>query len=154
MSRRIRASSFKKAVLMGLTQREVFVGFHLGRALSLSALAAVGCALASPALAHHSAAMFDPTKTVTLTGAVKDFRWANPHAMIEVMTVSDAGAQTVWSIECSTPNILVRKGWGAHSLKVGDQVSLQVHPMRDGGTAGLIMSLTTPSGVVLKDHDF
>ncbi|HVY34662.1 MAG TPA: DUF6152 family protein [Caulobacteraceae bacterium] len=140
---------------MGLIPSNMLSGGLRGwRAWSLPALIAAGCALTSPALAHHSAAMFDPNKTVTLSGAVKDYRWTNPHAMIEVLTVNDAGAQTVWSIECSTPNILVRKGWGAHSLKAGDRVSVQVHPLRDGGSAGLIMALTTPSGAVLKDHDY
>jgi hypothetical protein len=106
-----------------------------------------------PAFAHHSGAMFDNAKTVTITGAVKDYRWSNPHTIIEVVSNS-SGAPVVWNIECSTPNILVRKGWGAHSLKPGDAVSMTVHPLRDGGPAALVMTLTTPGGAVLKDHDY
>ncbi len=112
-----------------------------------------GLALTGPAFAHHSAGMFDQAKTVTINGAVKDFRWANPHAIVEVMS-NEGGAQKVWSIECSTPNILVRKGWSIHSLKAGDTVTVELHPMRDGGQAGLLMSMTTPGGAVLKDHDY
>ena len=109
--------------------------------------------LAAPAWAHHSAAMFDQGKTMTITGAVKDFKWLNPHASIEVVSM-EGGTQKVWAIECSTPNILVRRGWSIHSLKAGDMVTVQAHPMRDGGQAGLAMTVTTPSGAVLKDHDY
>lgn len=120
---------------------------------ALTALALGAASLAGPALAHHSAAMFDNGKTVTINGAVKEFKWANPHAMVEVVSM-DGGAQKVWSIECSTPNILVRKGWSIHSLKPGDMVTVAAHPMRDGGQAGLMMTLTTTAGAVLKDHDY
>jgi hypothetical protein len=118
----------------------------------LALILALGAGSA-PAFAHHSGAMFDNAKTITITGAVKDYRWSNPHTIIEVVS-NATGAPVVWNIECSTPNILVRKGWGAHSLKPGDAVSLTAHPMRDGGPAALVMALTTPSGAVLKDHDY
>jgi hypothetical protein len=118
----------------------------------LAGLAAL--ALAAPAAAHHSGAMFDHTKTVTLTGVVKEFRWSNPHASIEVMVANPAGAMEQWSIECSTPNILVRKGWSLHSFNPGDKVSMTMHPMRDGGHAGFVMAVNTASGEVLKDHDY
>ena len=41
------------------------------------------------ALAHHSFAMFDRDKEVTLVGTVREFQWTNPHAFIE-MDVPDA----------------------------------------------------------------
>ena len=114
----------------------------------------VALASAAPALAHHSGAMFDHNKTVTLDGTIKEFRWVNPHASIEVMVANPAGGSDEWSIECSTPNILVRKGWSLHSLNPGDKVSLTMHPMKDGGHAGFVMAVTTPSGATLKDHDY
>ena len=118
----------------------------------LALILALGAGSA-PAFSHHSGAMFDNAKTVTITGAVKDYRWSNPHTIIEVVS-NASGMPVVWNIECSTPNILVRKGWGAHSLKPGDAVSMTVHPLRDGGPAALVMTLTTPAGAVLKDHDY
>src|SRR5215831_3941023 len=39
---------------------------------------------ASRAAAHHSFAMFDTTKQVTLAGTVTMFEWTNPHAYIEL----------------------------------------------------------------------
>ena len=121
----------------------------------IAAALALGAALsAAPASAHHSGAMFDNAKTVTLTGAVKAFNWINPHASIEIMTNDPKAGQMLWSVECSTPNILVRKGWGAHSLKPGDMISITAHPLRDGGAGAVVLTVTTASGEVLKDHDY
>ena len=41
-------------------------------------------ALAGPALAHHSFAMFDQKKVLTLEGTVTEFQWTNPHSFLEV----------------------------------------------------------------------
>ena len=46
------------------------------------AVAALVLAPAAPALAHHSFAMFDQSKIVTLEGTVHEFQWTNPHAWI------------------------------------------------------------------------
>jgi hypothetical protein len=120
-----------------------------------AAALAAGVALTAgaPASAHHSGAMFDNTKSVTLTGVIKEFKWQNPHAFIQVMSPDAAGATVEWSVECSTPNILLRRGWAMHSLNPGDKVTLTMHPLKDGGNAGEVLTVTTASGAVLKDHD-
>ncbi len=120
---------------------------RLGKLLGMVGLAALA---ADPALAHHSGAMFDATKTMTLSGVVKEYRWQNPHGAVDIMG-PDA---SLWSVELSTPNILVRKGWGIKSFQPGDKVSIVMHPMKDGGKAGLMMNITNAKGVVLKDHDY
>ena len=123
---------------------------------SLKILAPLALALfsATAAHAHHSGAMFDNTKSVTLVGTIKEFAWRNPHASIEVMVPDANGAVSQWSIECSTPNILLRKGWGIKSLLPGDKVTVVMHPMKDGGKAGLVMTVLTPAGTTLADHNF
>jgi hypothetical protein len=121
--------------------------------LSLSLLTAAAL-LPAAAEAHHSGAMYDDAKTVTLTGPIKEFHWMNPHAVIEVMAPDAAGIDQVWNIECSTPNILVRGGWSIHSLKAGDMVSIQVHPMKSGGAAGIVLQVKTAAGAVLRDHGY
>jgi len=40
--------------------------------------------LALPAVAHHSTAMFDFTKTVEIKGTIKEFQWTNPHTWTKV----------------------------------------------------------------------
>jgi len=48
----------------------------------LIAFAAAGAAV--PATAHHSGAMFEPTKEVTLSGVVKEFQFTNLHSWLLV----------------------------------------------------------------------
>lgn len=120
---------------------------RLGKLLGMVGLAALA---AGPALARHSGAMFDATKTMTLSGVVKEYRWQNPHGSVDIMGPDAA----LWSIELSTPNILVRKGWSIKSFQPGDKVSVVLHPMKDGGKAGMMMNITNAKGAVLKDHDY
>jgi Family of unknown function (DUF6152) len=101
------------------------------------------------ALAHHSFAMFDFTKTTELTGTVKGFQWTNPHCWIDVVSAGDAGTQTVWGVEMGAPSALYRQGWRQTSLTPGDKVTLVIHPLRDGRTGGSLVSATLPSGVTL-----
>jgi len=104
---------------------------------------------ASGVLAHHSYAMFDADKTLTIAGAVKEFKWSNPHAWLEVNVPNDAGGVDVWGVEMNSPNNLVRQGWRASSLKPGDKVKVTMHPMRDGTKGGSFMSVELPDGKVL-----
>ena len=47
--------------------------------------------LAPTAFAHHSAAMFDATKTITLEGSIERYEWANPHVYIHLASASGHG---------------------------------------------------------------
>jgi hypothetical protein len=107
-----------------------------------TAFAAAGAAsllLAAPSQAHHSSAMFDKTKSVTLTGVVSQFQWTNPHSWIQIV-VEDGGAPVEWSIEMGAPVELFRVGWRPASLKAGDKIVLVVNPMRDGTHGALFVS--------------
>ncbi|HEU4650459.1 MAG TPA: DUF6152 family protein, partial [Croceibacterium sp.] len=106
-------------------------------------LAAAAVAVAAPALAHHSFAMFDQRKIMTLEGTVPEFQWTNPHAFIE-MDVAAGGATQHWSIELNSPNNLKRQGWTRTALKRGDRVSLRMNPLRDGSHGGLFLDVRLP----------
>ena len=97
------------------------------------------------ASAHHSFAMFDQTRQVSITGTVKNFQWTNPHAFIEL----EAPDGKLWSVELNSPNNLVRQGWKRTALKSGDKVTVVLNPLRDGKTGGLFDAVTLPSGQVL-----
>lgn len=105
------------------------------------------------AVAHHSFAMFDQTKEVTLKGTVTDFQWTNPHAFIHVQTMGTDGKPEVWQIELNSPNNLKRQGWKSTSLKVGDNVTLKTNPLRDmtEHKGGLFISVTLADGTVLGE---
>jgi hypothetical protein len=108
-------------------------------------------ALNAPAFAyaHHSTAMFEPEKRVTLTGAVKDFQWTNPHAWIQVVVTAADGTSADWSFECGSPNTLSRQGWKPSTLKPGDAITVVANPMKDGTHAGLMYTVTLADGRVL-----
>jgi hypothetical protein len=98
-------------------------------------LAGLLCA-AAPALAHHSAAMFDDTKVLEKKATVKELQWANPHVWLQVVVVDEKGTKTEWSLEGGSPNTLSRQGWRATTFKPGDTVTVRFNPMKDGTAAG------------------
>jgi hypothetical protein len=116
-------------------------------------LAMLGMACAA---AHHSFAMFDQTQRLTLKGTVSEFQWTNPHAFIQLSVTTAAGAREDWSIELNSPNNLKRQGWSSSSLKRGDQVTLEMHPLRklDDHKGGLFIQVTLADGKMLKEAAF
>jgi len=120
------------------------------RVLNFVLVAVAAMLVAGSALAHHSFAMFDQSKTVTIQGTVKDFRWTNPHVFIQVMVKNDAGLEEEYSIEMTSPEHLVRTGWKPGTLKAGDKVTLNIHPLRDGTIkGGQYLSGTGPDGPLI-----
>ncbi len=117
--------------------------------LQAAGIAAVCLSLAAgPASAHHSFAMFDQTKVMTLQGKVTEFQWTNPHVFIE-MDVPSGRSSTHWSIELNSPNNLRRQGWTRASLTNGDQISLRIAPLRNGKPGGLFLDLRKADGTTL-----
>jgi hypothetical protein len=117
-------------------------------ALSVAGLSVAG--LATPALAHHSGSMFDPTKTVTLEGTVKEFQYTNPHSWLEIVVVGADGKPVEWGFESEGPSTLLRAGIKAKSFLPGEKVTVVCHPMKDGRTAGSLLSVTKADGTVLS----
>ena len=101
---------------------------------------------AGSAQAHHSGAMFDRTKQVTVTGTVKEFNWTNPHASFAVEVMKPDGSAELWGVEMNSPNNLVREGWTRTTIMPGDKVSALINPLRDGKPGGVYVGITLPSG--------
>jgi hypothetical protein len=119
----------------------------LTKALALSALGA--CALAAPALAHHSFAMFDAKKTNTLAGTVKEFEWINPHVWLHLTAAGNDGKPVTWSFEAGGPGQLTVVGWKPDTLKPGDKITLGFHPLKDGSYGGQLLTVSFPDGKTL-----
>jgi hypothetical protein len=115
-----------------------------------AALAAVGslAAVAAPAQAHHSFAMFEGQKTVTLDGTVKQFQWTNPHTWVQLIVKDASGKDVEWSIEGGSPNALARSGWKRTSLKAGDRAVVVIHPLKDGTDGGSLVSASVNGATV------
>jgi hypothetical protein len=120
------------------------------RAVSLTATIVAAFAvpaLTVPAFAHHSFAMFDAQKTVTLEGTVNEFEWVNPHSWLRIEVNDEkTGRPVIWAIELSSPSRLITMGMHADSVKPGDVVSVTMHPMRDGTRGGQFIQAVLPGG--------
>ena len=115
------------------------------KALCLAAIAA--SAIGAPAFAHHSFAMFDAEKTLTMKGTVKEFEWTNPHSWLRVTVMDEkTGKPLLWALEMSSPARLTTMGMHANSVRAGDAVSVTFHPMRDGTRGGQFIQATLPDG--------
>jgi hypothetical protein len=96
-----------------------------------------------PASAHHSFAMFDFTKVVTITGTVKEFQWTNPHVVLWVnVEGKDPKHPEVWMLEMTSPGNLTRSGWSRKALNPGDKVVIDLNPLRNGNLGGALVKVT------------
>jgi len=112
----------------------------------------IALGIAGSAWAHHNAAGIDRTKTVTVEGTVKQFKWANPHSWVEIEVPDKKGGVELWNAEMTSPSILVRAGWKKTTLNAGDKVKLVVNPLTNGSPGGLFVSITLPTGQELKQQ--
>lgn len=121
-----------------------------------ASLAALTAFAAVSAAAHHSAAMFDATKAITLAGTVKEFQWMSPHCWIQLLVPDPAqpkGAPVEWGIEMDNPTGLSRHGWKPTSLKAGDRVVVVAHPLRDGTNGAQVVSVSKDGKPIGKAAD-
>ena len=104
----------------------------------------------SPAFAHHSQAMFDTSKRLTLSGTVREFQFSNPHCYIQVLVPNPAGSGTIeWSVEMGAPTHLLRAGIYPNTLHAGERITVIIIPLRDGGKGGHYVSATGPDGKLI-----
>ena len=127
------------------------IRLSLSRQAALAAILLGALGFAGVAGAHHSYAMFDMTKTVSFEGTVKDFQWTNPHAWIEVIVSTPDGPKQ-YSVEGNNLRVLANAGWKFNTLKPGDKVTIEMHPLRDGRPGGSLATATLPDGRKLLEH--
>lgn len=100
--------------------------------------------------AHHSFAMFDQDKLVTLKGSVAEWYWINPHGHIILKVDAGPGVDPKfvgeWDIECASTNIMRLQGWSSTTLKPGDQVTISANPLKDGSKGASLFYATFPDG--------
>jgi len=114
----------------------------LNRRFALYSLLLPVALLAASAHAHHSFAMFDFEKVVTIDGTVKEFQWTNPHVVLWVTVAGKPGEEpAVWSLEMTSPGNLTRGGWDRKVVSAGDHVSVDLNPLRDGRHGGALIKL-------------
>lgn len=123
-----------------MTRTVAFVG-----ALSLCAL------WESLAYAHHSFAMFDDRKLVTLHGTLYSVEWKNPHGWFWIQVPDGKGGNAIWGLEGAGPAAFTRQGFTKQDFVVGSKVAVDLHPLKDGRTGGQFLRMTFPDGRVVGD---
>ena len=98
------------------------------------------------AQAHHSFAMFDLSKEVTVSGTVKQFQWTNPHAYIQLVSKDAQGRDVEWSMEMGAPMYLYARGWRPRTLRQGMRINVKLNPLRNGRPGGVVRDVTGADG--------
>jgi len=124
-----------------LSWRPVLIGF-----IACGAIVAG----AGPASAHHSFAMFDKDHPLELEGTVKTWEFTNPHSWL-VLTVMQGDSAVDYSIEGSSVNTLVRRGWGPKTFEAGQKVTVIISPLKNGSRGGAFVKGTLPDGTVVSE---
>jgi len=97
------------------------------------------------ALAHHSATQYDLTiRDYSVSGVVKEFTPGNPHTKIVLEITDEKGTRDV-EFEGHSRNNFYRSGWRVGMVEVGDKVTVNAGPKRDGSDGGYVI------GVILED---
>jgi hypothetical protein len=119
----------------------------LSRFHVIGAVAVAAAALAIPATAHHSTAMFEWGTVSEMKGAtVEKWEWTNPHTFI---FVRDASGRR-WAFEGMSPNHLARAGWSKRSLAPGEKIDLTYYKLRDNRPGGFNVTVKKPDGTTLN----
>lgn len=108
--------------------------------------ALVASFVADTALAHHSYAMFDASRTIIIQGTVKRWELINPHSFLFITVIDEGGHEQEWGMEAPGPNILLRAGWTRKTANPGEKVTVELNPLRDGRTGGNLRKITLPDG--------
>jgi Family of unknown function (DUF6152) len=119
-----------------ITRRDC-VALLMGAALAIVAI---------PVLAHHSAAMFEEKRTITVEGVVKEFQFTNPHSWLLVDVTDKSGKVTTWGFEAEGPSTLQRAGIRPSEFPVGTKLTITGRPMKDGRPAAIWESAVRADG--------
>jgi hypothetical protein len=120
------------------------------RTTLLAGLVSAGLSAAVlPVAAHHSFSVFNTSETKTVTGTVKEIEWTNPHIWLWVNVANDKGGVDVYAFEGMSPNFLERRGWTRTTLKVGDKITVDYNPLRDGKNGGMFRTGRMENGKTL-----
>jgi len=124
--------------------------------IAMAVVMAALVALAPAVSAHHSATMFEQTKTVTVEGVVKEFQYTNPHSWLLVDVKDQSGKVTTWGFEAEGPSTLQRAGIRPSEFPVGTKVTWHYRSAIGHGTViGVHKIGTTADNTMysIRQHD-
>jgi hypothetical protein len=117
----------------------------MARRTGLSSIALV-IAMTASTLAHHSFAVYDHTRTVTIRGTVTKFQWTNPHGFIEIDIIQNDGTVKHFTVELTSINMMQRVGWRSNMIKAGDKIQVVGAPLLNGDPVALGLEVVLADG--------
>jgi hypothetical protein len=96
--------------------------------------------------AHHSAVVFDETKTQLIKGEVTRFVLRNPHMILSVDVPDENGELVEWKLEGQGIGAMQAMGFDRGSISAGDNITVKISPMRNGTPGGLVLGLIGADG--------
>jgi hypothetical protein len=118
---------------------------NLRKRMLRCALSAALLATPVAAMAHHSFAVYDHSRTLNFKGTVTKWQWSNPHAYLDI-DVLEGAAVKHYTLEGTSINMLQRLGWRSNMIKAGDEVKVVFAPLLSGQPAGLLLEITLANG--------
>ena len=119
---------------------------NAGKPMKFFRLGLAILAMTGSALAHHSFAVYDHTRTLNFTGTVARWQWTNPHAYLDIDVKDAKGAVKRYVLEGTSINMMQRTGWRSNMIKHGDQVKVVFAPLLTGEPAGLLLEVILANG--------
>lgn len=117
----------------------------------LAAATAASAFVATASFAHHSNAMFDQSKQRVLKGVVDEFFFTSPHSYLQLIVKTSSGREQNWTIEFQSAVRIREAGVRPDTFTRGDELTVIVHPLRNGTTGGNFVGLAWPDGRTLGD---
>ena len=120
---------------------------HAGRMLAATiAAAAITTGLPTVSSAHHSFAMYDQSKRLTLTGKLTRYTPAPNHAqfLFELLeddgtpVLDENGEPVIWGAETGPSTRIARQGVTPQNFPEGTIITIEVNPLRDGRNFGAV----------------
>lgn len=103
--------------------------------------------VATPAIAHHSFAVYDMDQSIAFDGVVETLKLRNPHMAMTLTVTKDDGTQgTVNFIEGAPANMIVRMGLDPADIAVGKPLKAIGAPLRDDPHAYFLKAIILPDG--------
>jgi len=115
------------------------------------AMALVLLGMATPALSHHSYALFDMSQRRTIDGVVAKLEWTNPHTFVWLY-VKGKNGYDLYSFESSGVAELRRYGWTPVTLAPGEKLTVEYFPLKDGRNGGAFIRAMHADGHVTNNE--
>jgi uncharacterized protein DUF6152 len=115
-------------------------------------VASIWVLFASSAWGHHSYAMFDGSKKLTVSGTFAKLEWTNPHVFLwlYVPNPKSSTGYDLYGFANASVNVLSRNGWSPNTFKVGEKITVEYWPLKDHRAGGQLIRAVHEDGSVTR----